>query len=373
MALQSPPALPAGDHEQDDTQRQLQSLLDVDDRDVTKQATAYFQSISLGAAPGDEEEFWSYCDDQQLTELNRRLALYRIKDHLLLTTGKEVDVAALEEQYPLHVLHGQGYFQHLEASLLWYYHPEHHKIAGLDDYQRLVLRNDGDYRDWDSYSLTYHTYEGDLDYVRFYNEMSTEIKWIEDKIGLDDKQRRKYNSRACLQAMKIESGFHNLFRHSVLGGYMDYMDILQFNFDTRKDFDRIYLESWKRVAKQNIRIMDYYDALGEIYEQNMFPSRMGQMKLELEKMPPTFHGWMKKKYDTFVGCINEKVSEEECHILITGSMKKTFPERKTYLDYARKKMEVTERIGLIPKKSHIQAKRTPSELIGIITHTSKSN
>jgi hypothetical protein len=27
----------------------------------------------------------------------------------------------------------------------------------------------------------------------------------------------------------------------------------------------------------------------------MFPSRMGVIKLEVEKLPPSFHGWMKKK------------------------------------------------------------------------------
>lgn len=295
--LQSPPtSVPpadgyiAGDKEKEEQgagqrQSQLQALLDLDDSTVTKQAAAYLFSMPLGVAP-DDEDFWSYCEEPQLTELNRRLALYRIKDHLFLTTGKEVDIAELEEQYPVDILKGQGYFEHLEASLGWYYYPEHTKIAGLDDYQRLVLRNDGDYANWVSYSLTYHTYQGDLDYVRYCDEMSKEIKWIKDKVGLDEELRRKYESRACLQAMKIGSGFHNnLFRHSVLNGYMDYVDSIQFDFNRRKDFDRIYLEIWKRVAKE--------------------------------------------KYDTYVAWIDEKISEEDCHLLIIGSMKKMFPEPKT--------------------------------------------
>jgi hypothetical protein len=53
-----------------------------------------------------------------------------------------VDIAELKEMYPLSSLQGQGYFEYLEASLEWHLHPEHTNIAGLDDYQRLVLRND---------------------------------------------------------------------------------------------------------------------------------------------------------------------------------------------------------------------------------------
>jgi hypothetical protein len=72
----------------------------------------------------------------------------------------------------------------------------------------------GRYGNWASYSLTYHTYQADLDYVRYYEEMSEEIKvsmmrrivncwslchlglivffvtwqWVKDKVGVDDKQ-----------------------------------------------------------------------------------------------------------------------------------------------------------------------------------------
>lgn len=176
--------------------------------------------------------------------------------------------------------------------------------------------------------------------------MSEEIKWVKDKVGVDDKQSRRYEKRACFQAMKIGSGYKNLFRHSVLTAYMDYMDSVQFDFDRRRDFDRVYLEIWKRIAKDK---MDYDSALKEIYEQNMFPSRMGVIKLEVEKLPPSFHGWMKKKYDAYVACIDENISEEDCHLLIIGSMKEMFPEYKTYLDYVKKKIEVAARIGLIPK------------------------
>ncbi|KAM0849504.1 hypothetical protein ACQ4PT_053686 [Festuca glaucescens] len=299
---------------------------DLDDWAITKQATEYLWRLPVGAAPGDED-FWDYCDEEQLAKLNQRLALYRLKDQMLLSTGKE---------------------RRAWSGTL---HPEHTNIAGLDDYQRLVLRNDGHYGNWASYSLTYHTYQADLDYVRYCEEMSEEIKWVKDKVGVDDKQWRRYEKRACFQAMKIGSGYKNLFRHSVLTAYMDYMDSVQFDFHRRRDFDRVYLQIWKRVAKDKVRFVstDYDSVLKEIYEQNMFPSRMGVIKLEVKKLPPSFHGWMKEKYDTYVACIDEKISEENCHLLIIGSMKEMFPGYKKYLDYVKKKIEVAARIGLIPK------------------------
>ncbi|KAI4993437.1 hypothetical protein ZWY2020_007750 [Hordeum vulgare] len=326
----------------------IQALLERDEGILTIEGAEYFFSLPLSAAPGNDR-FWSYCSEQQLNELNHRLALYRLKDYKQLHLGKEEDIAELKVKYPLHVLQSEFYFEHLEKSLEWYFHPEHTKIAGLDDYQRLVLQNDNNYVDWDSYCLTYHTYQGDLDYVKYCDRMMEEIKWIEDKVGHDVKQWQRYERRACFLAVKIGSRFgSSLYRHSVMRAYNDYIESVRFDFVTRKDFDRLFLEIWKRVAKQKV---DYYCALEEIYQKKLFPLLMGQIKLEIEKLPPSFHGWMKKKYDTYVACIDEKISEEDCHLLIKGSMKKMFPEPKTYLDYARKKMDIAVRIGLIPKAS----------------------
>ncbi|EMS55638.1 hypothetical protein TRIUR3_12794 [Triticum urartu] len=83
----------------------------------------------------------------------------------------------------------------------------------------------------------------------------------------------------------------------------DYIYGLNYDSITRKDLDHLYLEIWKRVAKQK---MDFNDALGEIYQQDMFPLLMGQIKLELVKHPPSSLGWMKNKYDTYMACIDEQ-------------------------------------------------------------------
>jgi hypothetical protein len=63
--------------------RQTQDLPDdLDDWAVTKLATEYLWRLPVGAAPGDED-FWDYCDEEQLAKLNQRLALYRLKDHMV--------------------------------------------------------------------------------------------------------------------------------------------------------------------------------------------------------------------------------------------------------------------------------------------------
>jgi hypothetical protein len=33
------------------------------------------------------------------------------------------------------------------------------------------------------------------------------------------------------------------------------MDSVQFDFDRRRDFDRVYLEIWKRIAKDKVRFV----------------------------------------------------------------------------------------------------------------------
>ena len=43
---------------------------------------------------------------------------------------------------PPDILSEEGYFEHYEESLKWYFDPELNEYAGFEDYQRLVVRND---------------------------------------------------------------------------------------------------------------------------------------------------------------------------------------------------------------------------------------
>ncbi|KAM0924963.1 hypothetical protein ACQ4PT_004507 [Festuca glaucescens] len=60
---------------------------------------------------------------------------------------------------------------------------------------------------------------------------------------------------------------------------------------------------------------------------------------------------IKDNYESFVARIDAKLSEEEAHPLIVEAVEQMLPRKKNYLDYARKKMEIAARIGLIPKPS----------------------
>lgn len=129
------------------------------------------------------------------------------------------------------------------------------------------------------------------------------IKWIEDKVGVEEQLWWRYNTVAFNEAMKITIKFPTLFRHSALGAYSEYKLIIEHRFKSRMDFfDVVFLEIWKRVAKNN--------------------------------------------YDTYVARIDKEVSEDDCLFLIREALKKIFPELKGYLHCVRKKMEIAERIGL---------------------------
>ncbi|KAM3334752.1 hypothetical protein ACQJBY_029277 [Aegilops geniculata] len=160
------------------------------------------------------------------------------------------------------------------------------------------------YGDWDEYRLTYHTYQGDLEYVKFREEISAKIKWIENEAALLGDQRMRNELVALFQSLKIALQFRNIPGRSVMSGFREHINNLRFDFNDRKDLVGLYFELWKRVAKN--------------------------------------------KYDTYVDGIDEKLPEDEAHPLIMEAVKKMFKKRKNYLDYTRKKLEIAARIGLIP-------------------------
>ncbi|KAM3352258.1 hypothetical protein ACQJBY_023851 [Aegilops geniculata] len=117
----------------------------------------------------------STCDERQQAEIYLRLSRYYSK--ALQLSGQEQDDAQLNEEaeVPLDV-YENIFLERVKDDREWYFDPEQCKLAGLEDYQRLVLRDDCTYRDWEAYRLTYHTYQGDLEYVQFREMMSEKLK-----------------------------------------------------------------------------------------------------------------------------------------------------------------------------------------------------
>ncbi|KAE8800460.1 hypothetical protein D1007_23950 [Hordeum vulgare] len=214
------------------------------------------------------------------------------------------------------------------------------------------------YGDWEEYRLTYHTYQADLEYVKFCVEMSEKIKLMRNELV------------AYFQSLKIALQFRNISGRSVLSGFEEHLASLRFDFNPhKKDLVSVYVELWKRVAKKKVNLGE---ALRQLYEDDIFPSRKALIKYALDSYPDI--SLIKYDYDTYVDGIDKKVSlvcvdpclvgifyidvtsnvaclqlpEDEARPLIMEAVKKMFKKRKNYLDYTTKKLEVATRIGLIP-------------------------
>lgn len=131
----------------------------------------------------------------------------------------------------------------------------------------------------------------------------------------------------------------------VMTAFQEYIWSMRFDCCNYKDFDGVYFEVWKRVAKQK---MEFTDALSELYREDMFPLRNVDIKDELRSTRGRFRS-MKENYDLYVACIDETVPEKEARQLIKDAIIEMIPKPQTYLDYARNKIKIAEDIGLITK------------------------
>uniref|UniRef100_A0A0E0JTS4 Uncharacterized protein n=1 Tax=Oryza punctata TaxID=4537 RepID=A0A0E0JTS4_ORYPU len=319
------------DHKQEqEPAENLEDLLGMDEDTISNQVCYYFQQLCYVQDLDDDDDDhdhdhdWPECDGtQQRTELHEQLAFYRIIGYELSNGRKldELDIAKLKEKYPPSILYEKGYFQYYEDSLEWYFDPELFERAALDNYQRLVLCDNGLYRDWDQFHSNYNTYESDRAYIKYCEDLANETKWFEDHLVL------------VAVEDKVAMGQNHIWS-------------MQFDCYNYKDFDGVYFEVWKRVAKQK---MEFTDALSELYLEDMFPLRNDDIKDELGGIQVRFRS-MKENYDLYVACIDEKVPENEARQLIKDAVIKMIPKPQTYLDYARNKIRIAEDIGLITKK-----------------------
>uniref|UniRef100_A0A0D9VAF8 Uncharacterized protein n=1 Tax=Leersia perrieri TaxID=77586 RepID=A0A0D9VAF8_9ORYZ len=343
LAIDGEPKPSSGDlaktsrEQEQESSEHIEALLRMDNDTISNKVAGYLRQLR-DAMKRPVDKSWSECyGPEQLTELHERLAIYRIIGHEL-SEGMKIDglnVAKLKEKYPPSILYENGYFQHYEDALEWYFNPERFEFAAYDDYQRLVLCNNGLYLDWDHYSSNFNTYERDLAYVKYCEDLANETKC--DKIA----------NIAYLQAVKIALATCTVSAMQVRAGFKDHLRSIQFDYSFHKDFDGVYFELWKRVAKLK---MEFTDALLDLYRNDMFPLRNNDIKIELDSTRVRLHV-MKKHYDFYVACIDEAVPEIEAHQLIKEAVIKMTPKPQTYLDYARNKLQIAKDIGLITKST----------------------
>ncbi|CAN6330605.1 unnamed protein product [Urochloa humidicola] len=288
-------------------------------------------------------------DLHQRIVLYERHALYRIRACKLLQ-GKDAcqqDYAKLKRRYTPEYLAEKGYFMRYDedGTFCWFFHPDHCHLACLDDYQRLVLLNDGgyEYNDWDDYVLSYHTHETDCEYVKYCETFSSQVKWIEECLDLYSTCPEKWwklRDRAFRQAMKIATSFTKISVHLVRLAFGEYASSISYDFNNLKDLDGVYFEIWKRVTKQE---KSFQLALKEVYQLNKFPQRQGRLKYALE----IDRYFCESEFHCLTAGITKEVGEDKAFELIAMRIKRMCKKPKMYEQYARKKIKIAELLGLI--------------------------
>ncbi|VAH12719.1 unnamed protein product [Triticum turgidum subsp. durum] len=296
-------------------------------------------------------------DAVQLKELNVRHALYRNKYYQLSQHVPEDKLCydKLKEDYPPgHRPVGQGSFKCSEedGELDWSFHPDYCKLAGLEDYQRLVPRNYGgfEYVNWDEYHKDCHSYEIEQEYVKFCEELSKKLKWIEAYVLNKPPSLMwgKILTRGSYQAIKIATDFSKIYDGLAFSGFYEWLDSMGFDVCCYNEFDGLYYEIWQRYNMEK----KFRDALYEVYELNMFPLRQERMRRALEN--DTFCSDLEEEFLACTACLDEfaddksQISEDKARELIAEALRKETQKPKFYEDYCRKKLDIAQAIGLIP-------------------------
>ncbi|CAN6348428.1 unnamed protein product, partial [Urochloa humidicola] len=190
------------------------------------------------------------------------------------------------------------------------------------------------YLDWDFYCSVLNTYEEDLAYVQYFEEVANKTKWIEDYLGGGKTKWQRIRSLALMQALEIAAGFPNVSQLLVTYGFHEYIHSTKCDHSTKQLYD-LHFEIWKRVAKGK---MSFKEALLEIDIKDLFPSLSFQIKRELENNPSSSP--IKDYHDARVAVIDKMASDDKARKLIREVIRELVSNPKYYLDYAREKLEI---------------------------------
>uniref|UniRef100_A0A8I7B6I4 Uncharacterized protein n=1 Tax=Hordeum vulgare subsp. vulgare TaxID=112509 RepID=A0A8I7B6I4_HORVV len=321
--------------------------------DIAEEQFVQF-SEELKARGSAEIDTETQLNQEQFDRLCVKLIRYRI-----IAPGKhidELDDATLEREYPIELALGdKDLSPYLEDGAFgWYFDADLCLLASLSDYQRLVLPNCAwsEYESLSQYMSFYNTPEADRDYVLYWEKMVKEIKWLENHVHKEDTPEwDQIRRKGLYQAIKIAAEFPNINFSLAYYGFMEYIWRTRFYVVFVKGLDRAYFEIWKRVTGQQ---MCFRDALQEVCNENLVPSRQHTLKAELQHP-----GGFLKLEQQFRRC-TEGISKEIsiCSVVVPDwiaqelisqevRFKRALP--KAYAQYAKKKLKVAEAIGLIPK------------------------
>ncbi|VAI12741.1 unnamed protein product [Triticum turgidum subsp. durum] len=198
---------------------------------------------------------------------------------------------------------------HHDSAFGWYFDSDLCLLANLSDYQRLVLPNCGgneyyEYDRWSQYKAFYNTPDADREYVLYWEKMVKEMKWLENHVLKGFLEWEPMRRKGLYQSIKIANGFTNIHLGLAYHGFEEYVLRTGFYRLFVEGLDRAFLEIWKRVNEGQFR----------------------QCTEGISKELPDRR-------------VQELIAQEI-------NYKRAMP--KTYAEYARKKLQVAEVLGIIP-------------------------
>uniref|UniRef100_J3N5B3 Uncharacterized protein n=1 Tax=Oryza brachyantha TaxID=4533 RepID=J3N5B3_ORYBR len=315
--------------------------LDWDDAMLKKEMDTLFKRYT-GLPDTDDDEAWALMDDQQLKDMELRFALCRIKAHKMLKGEQVLSDAELRKMYPPDTLEENGYFRWLEHDLEWYFDPQYCGYAHLEDYQCLALRDTDEYLHWDLYHNTCSTLKSDRQFVYFWETLSSKTEWFQKFRSAESSERKRIERGVFYRAVKLSNECTHVFTTLLHSGYSEYLWSVEFDKTWYEDFACLYFEIWKLVAKQK---MSLKDALDQVKEKFMRSMCRFDLEAEFDSDRQFWPGPVTNQYNTYVAEIDEHLPDDEAYKLVMEAVKKFCEKHKSYYDYAKKKLDIAEKIG----------------------------
>ncbi|TVU33150.1 hypothetical protein EJB05_24936, partial [Eragrostis curvula] len=276
-------------------------------------------------------EIWDEKIEKQLTELMTQIALYRIRAY------KGDGLQGLDENQltdPI-TLEAEGYYKWCEREYFdegWPYY------VGSEDYQRLMLRNDGEYGDEDleSFCKLRCTLEGDKQYVQFWEKLSSETRWIEKAFRCSRPVWEKLECLLYYQAVKIAADLPKIYSTLIFSGFREYICRAQHDAIFYQAYAWLYFEIWKRVAKKE---MNLKEALRQVSLSEM-------CLLDALLMIPGIPGPVTYNYERYVAHFSGDLEESDVRPLFMDAVKTFVRRPKIYYNFAKKKLDIAEKLCL---------------------------
>uniref|UniRef100_A0A0D9VAL2 Uncharacterized protein n=1 Tax=Leersia perrieri TaxID=77586 RepID=A0A0D9VAL2_9ORYZ len=239
----------------------------------------YFRQLIANGIDVDNMSKLTYAE---MDRINERFARYRLGFYKMFIADPEENLRLKDPtDYSPYELGKEGYFKRYE------------KDGSLDVYH--------------SY---FNAYEIDCDYVKYCEELSEKIKWIQDYVLLNrfSPQWKEMDNRAWFQAAKIATGFRFMTLDLAHTAYMDHIMRLR-EVEQLENYIGAFFEIWKLVTNEN--------------------------------------------FDACIKDIPNNAEEAEVLNLIKRGVYRKLPTTVTMWEYAAKKIKIAKQIGLIDQPDHL--------------------